>query len=188
MGGNVAVAQGATNLLDIKNAKLFPYNQSTAIYSCPSDKLAIQGVAGAKSRVRSYSMNGQMGGDPAIDFVNDSKLAPPRAKSSQIQRPSPSQAMVFVDEQGDRKLDQQNSSIDDGYFAVQAVLVRWHWQNTPASRHGNGGVVSFADGHSELWRWYEAQTQGLKGLDRAPNPRIGNRDLSRFHRATAVLE
>jgi len=85
-----------------------------------------------------------------------------------------SQAMVFVDENAD--------SIDDGYFAVQAAPSRWTWQNTAASRHGNGGVLSFADGHADLWRWIEPDTQKLKGLN--ISTKTGNRDLARFHRAT----
>jgi prepilin-type processing-associated H-X9-DG protein len=56
------------------------------------------------------------------------------------------------------------------------------WQNTPASRHGNGGVVSFADGHSESWRWREGTTQTLKGVDQTKKK--GDRDLERFRLAT----
>jgi prepilin-type N-terminal cleavage/methylation domain-containing protein/prepilin-type processing-associated H-X9-DG protein len=172
IGGNVASMPGATNELDIRNGRLFPYNTSTEIYKCPSDLTGLKVNGRNLIRARSYSINGQMGGDPAIDFVNPG--APPKAKMDQINRPSPSQAMVFVDESAD--------SIDDGYFAVQAAPPRWTWQNTAASRHGNGGVLSFADGHSDLWRWIEPDTQKLKGLN--ISAKTGNRDLARFHRAT----
>jgi prepilin-type N-terminal cleavage/methylation domain-containing protein/prepilin-type processing-associated H-X9-DG protein len=173
IGGNVADASGATNQLNIRNGRLFPYNSSTEIYRCPTDLGLKQGTR-LIPRVRSYSMNGQIGGDPAITFVNDPVKAPPRKKFVQIERPSPSNAQVIVDEDGD--------SIDDGYFAVQAAPPRWHWQNTPGSRHGNGGVVSFADGHSELWRWTEPDTRLLKGTDKPA--RVGHRDLAKFHQAT----
>jgi hypothetical protein len=43
-------------------------------------------------------------------------------------------------------------------------------------------VLSFADGHSDLWRWIEPDTQKLKGLDKPA--RNGHRDLAKFHRAT----
>ena len=172
IGGNVSSLPGATNTYDIQNGKLFPYNTSTEIYKCPSDLLGFKVSGRAVIRVRSYSMNGQIGGDPAIDFVNPS--AKPKAKMDQITRPDPSNAMVFVDEDAD--------SIDDGYFAVQAAPPRWTWQNTAASRHGNGGVLSFADGHAEQWRWVEPDTRKLKGLDKAA--KVGHRDLARFHRAT----
>jgi len=172
IGGSVSSMPGATNQLDIRNGKLFPYNTSTEIYKCPSDALGFKVAGRPVLRVRSYSINGQIGGDPSITFVNPS--APPKSKLDQITRPDPSNAMVFVDEDAD--------SIDDGYFAVQAAPPRWTWQNTAASRHGNGGVLSFADGHAEQWRWVEPDTRRLKGLDKPA--KVGHRDLARFHRAT----
>jgi prepilin-type processing-associated H-X9-DG protein len=49
----------------------------------------------------------------------------------------------------------------------------------PATRHNGGGVLSFADGHAEAWRWLESTTlsadtvpgwvqgiQGIPGRDR----------------------
>ena len=169
IGGNVNDATQATNRIYITNGRLYPYNTSTEIYKCPTD-LGFKFGTRLVPRVRSYSMNGQMGGIE-ITFVNKT---PAKAKFSDIVRPSPSGAMVFVDENAE--------SIDDGYFAVQADPPRWVWQNTAASRHGNGTVLSFADGHSELWRWAEGHTSKLKGTDQAV--KAGDRDLSRFHLAT----
>jgi prepilin-type N-terminal cleavage/methylation domain-containing protein/prepilin-type processing-associated H-X9-DG protein len=173
IGGNVSALPGATNRLDVQNGRLFPFNGSFEIYQCPSDIVAGFRVGSRKViRVRSYSMNGQMGGDPTITFVNPG--APPKSSLGAVIRPDPVNAMVFVDEDA--------ASIDDGYFAVQAAPPRWTWQNTAASRHGNGGILSFADGHAENWRWIEGDTRRLTGLDRPA--RNGHRDLARFHRAT----
>jgi prepilin-type N-terminal cleavage/methylation domain-containing protein/prepilin-type processing-associated H-X9-DG protein len=169
IGGNVNNPVEATNSIFITNGRLFPYNNSKEIYRCPSDpgfKFSTRLVP----RVRSYSMNGQMGGLD-VTFVNTAKA---RAKFSDIDHPAPSNAHLFVDE--------NSESIDDGYFAVQADPPRWVWQNTAASRHGNGTVLSFADGHSDLWKWYEPGTSKLKGTDQAVKP--GDRDLGRFHKAT----
>lgn len=123
-------------------------------------------------RVRSVSMNGRMAGAPEADFVNPG--VPYFVKTTDINRPGPAQANVFIDEEA--------NSIDDGFFAVRALPNVWLWQNAPASRHGNAGLVSFADGHAELWRWREGDTGRLKGLDNAAKP--GNRDLQRFKEAT----
>ncbi len=171
IGGSVSSLPGATNLNDIKNGRLFPYNNSYEIYRCPSDiafKIGGRNVV----RVRSVSMNGRMAGDPVAEFVNPG--VPFFRKSTDINKPSPSQANVFIDEDKD--------SIDDGFFAVRALPNVWLWQNTPASRHGKAGLVSFADGHAELWRWREGTTMNLKGLDRPA--RVGDRDLQRFKDAT----
>ena len=59
IGGVVTDLPGATNIADIRNGRLFPYNQSEKIYRCPSDKLPMRGRN--VLRVRSYSLNGMMG-------------------------------------------------------------------------------------------------------------------------------
>ncbi len=37
-----------------------------------------------------------------------------------------------------------------------------HWRNVPASRHGNAGLFSYADGHVAKIRWLESKTRTLK--------------------------
>jgi prepilin-type N-terminal cleavage/methylation domain-containing protein/prepilin-type processing-associated H-X9-DG protein len=171
IGGGVNAAPGWTNILDIQNGRLWNYNNSLEIYKCPADVAFKQGLRNI-IRVRSFSMSGRMG-HTDVTFVNPG--VPNFVKSGDIARPSPSEAFVFVDEQKD--------SIDDGYFAVQSTIPNaGHWQNTPASRHGNSGVVSMADGHAESWRWVEATTSRLKGVSQ--NTKKGDRDLEKFRRAT----
>jgi prepilin-type N-terminal cleavage/methylation domain-containing protein/prepilin-type processing-associated H-X9-DG protein len=175
IGGNVNTAPGWTNIFDIENGRLWQYNTSLEIYKCPSD---IAYKVGLKSfnRVRSFSMSGRMGGDVACcDFVNPGIGF--FLTESSIISPSPSQAFVFVDEDKD--------SIDDGFFAVQAKVANTgYWQNTPASRHGNGGNLSFADGHAEMWHWVEPTTHALHGVN--GQTKKGDRDLERFRLATYV--
>ena len=171
IAGNVASAPGWTNELDIKSGRLWKYNNSLQIYRCPSDVAFKQGLKSV-IRVRSFSMSGRMGLTD-VDFVN------PKAKNfiklSSIASPNPSEAFVLVDEQKD--------SIDDGYFAVQADIPNGgFWQNVPASRHGNGGIVSFADGHVENWRWVEGTTSRFKSYNQ--QTKKGDRDLEKFRRAT----
>jgi prepilin-type N-terminal cleavage/methylation domain-containing protein/prepilin-type processing-associated H-X9-DG protein len=176
IAGNVTSTPGATNILDIQNGKLWPYNTSLDIYRCPSDTLGFRIGSKPVIRVRSFSMSGRMGGDKdCCDFVNPGVSF--FLKTTDIKDPSPSQAFVFVDENAE--------SIDDGFFAVQAKVANaGYWQNSPASRHGNGGVLSFADGHAESWRWVEPTTQKMKGVNN--NTKRGDRDLERFRLATYV--
>lgn len=175
IGGNVASLPGATNINDIRNAKLFKYNDTLEIYRCPNDLDGLR-VGGRRfTRVRSFSMSGRMNGPAAADFVNPG-LSYFRTLST-INEPSPSEAFVFVDE--------QSESIDDGFYAVRATVRNaGFWQNTPASRHGNAGQVSFADGHVEFWRWREGTTSKLRALDKTT--KAGDRDLERFRLATWV--
>jgi prepilin-type processing-associated H-X9-DG protein len=86
--------------------------------------------------------------------------------------------MVFVHE--------HTQTIEDGYFAVKGF--QNIWQNPPSSLHGgNAGTLSFADGHSELWKWYEPETSKRSTWD-TPGKRPVDRDLVRFQKATATLE
>jgi prepilin-type processing-associated H-X9-DG protein len=49
-------------------------------------------------------------------------------------------------------IDENQLSIDDGYFACSPGLPNY-WINVSATRHGNAGGLSFADGHSEIKKW-----------------------------------
>jgi prepilin-type N-terminal cleavage/methylation domain-containing protein/prepilin-type processing-associated H-X9-DG protein len=173
IGGQVSSLPGATNVWDIRNGKLFPYNQSEEIYRCPGDKLPFRLGGRAVTRVRSYSLNGMMGEN--TDWVPSSVHPgiPENKKFAHVRDPGPSQANFFVDEDPD--------SIDDGYFAVDSHQSSY-WRNTLATRHGIGANLSFADGHAEFWRWREGTTKNIKGLNAQTRP--GDRDLLRLKEAT----
>lgn len=175
INGNVAsIPVGITNEADIKVGKLWAYNHSLEIYRCPNDPGKRVGNR-TFQRVRNFSMSGRMNGSPSAANVNPG--IPFFTKLSSIVNPGPSEAFVFVDEEGE--------SIDDGFFAVRASVPNaGHWQNTPASRHGNAGQVSFADGHAEFWKWREATTKTLTGLDK--RTKRGDRDLERFRLGTYI--
>ena len=140
--GDVNSAPADTNVNNIRNGKLFPYNESLAIYTCPADDYK---RAGKKiKRVRSFSMSGQMNSD--VDWVNP--RYPIRKKFSDIRDPGPSRALVFIDE--------SSKTLEDGYFAIQ--VDNRVWQNDPSDRHSRGANVAFADGHSEIFKWMEPMT------------------------------
>jgi prepilin-type N-terminal cleavage/methylation domain-containing protein/prepilin-type processing-associated H-X9-DG protein len=151
---------GATNVAIIRKGMLFKYNSQERIYVCPGQKT----VTLTPNRVvpltpaRSFSISGQMHGgtwggrqvDAVVLGANPPSAGPYR-KTIQINRPGPSMAFVFVDE---------GATIDDGYFAVRVIDDLW--QNYPAYRHGGSATLSFADGHSELKKWVEPSTPGLR--------------------------
>jgi prepilin-type N-terminal cleavage/methylation domain-containing protein/prepilin-type processing-associated H-X9-DG protein len=143
--GDVSGMPGETNLVPITTGLLFQYNNSIAIYRCPSDQL--WPLTGAKhyQRVRSFSLSGEMNSDAA--WVNAPKY-PVHIKYDQIDRPGPSGAFTFVDE--------NPYTIDDGLFSVKMLEQVWH--NAPAVRHNYGATFAFADGHAELWHWLEPTT------------------------------
>ena len=114
------------------------YNRQMGLYRCPGDQSKVRKLGGGTTgipRTRSYSMGGGWGG-----------------RTSEVQWiawrlevvPNPSASFVFVDEAED--------SIDDAHFLVWPAPDN-RWVNLPAGRHGQNGVLSFADGHCESWKW-----------------------------------
>ena len=143
--GTVMSPTGITNVSDIEAGALYVYNSSVAIYHCP-DALPVNG----KALVRTVSMQERMGGadrlESAQNAVNDAtgdfgSQYPMVKKTWQINRPSPSEALVFLDE--------SQNSVDDGIYAMTWT----QWKNTPGTRHARGCTFSFADGHVERWKW-----------------------------------
>jgi prepilin-type N-terminal cleavage/methylation domain-containing protein/prepilin-type processing-associated H-X9-DG protein len=178
--GGVADIPDATNLNLIRICVLYPYNNSVDIYRCPGDKDLITYAGKSYSRVRNYSLNGMMGdnlgaaGDVHPGIKENKKL-------SSVNNPSPSLASFFVDEQSSSGIASTQTSIDDGYFAVDSggpgsfsTYNGALWRNVLSARHGNYGQISFADGHADKLKWVLGSTQNLKGVNATPTPAIFN--------------
>jgi prepilin-type N-terminal cleavage/methylation domain-containing protein/prepilin-type processing-associated H-X9-DG protein len=173
--GNSRGLPGATDPRLVQDGALYAQAGSLQIYRCPGNKVSVQGSG--EPRVRDYSLNGMMGENSAgAQYVHPP--VPANVKFTHVRSPGPSDANLFVDEQS--SADPAATSIDDGYFAVNLTETRW--QNVPASRHGNGGVLSFADGHVEFWKWREGTTRKLQG--NFVTTLAGDRDLRRLKEAT----
>lgn len=100
-------------------------------------------------------MQGRMGGPAQLfdDLTSGKNPHKSFVKSTDINNPSPSGALVFIDE--------SEYVIDDGYFIVDAFSPNT-WQNYPSSRHGGAGDLSFADGHSEVRKWKGGAVKNFK--------------------------
>jgi len=179
VGGNVSgdTSRGGnttdpTNLALIRAAVLYPYNQSTDIYHCPSDTVPVRIALAPQIRVRSYSLSGMMGDNLDQTAALESSYHPglvTNKKFTDIRLPGPSDALFFVDESDDPT--PFHCSIDDGFFLNSAEGSpgdSGYWGNWAASRHGNGGDFSFADGHATFNKWVEGETQHLNSLVLSP--------------------
>ncbi len=163
ISGSVKNPKQATDVAYIENGRLFCYNKSPGIYICPSMKGVAPAGVPAETLVRSVSMNCRMGGATAGDnsaagAVWDTSALlggdyPPIKKTSQIQRPPPVSALVFVDE--------SLNTVDDGFFLVWLAPNTTEWANSPTARHSKGATLSFADGHAERWGWRGISTEQL---------------------------
>src|ERR1035438_8292279 len=104
-------------------------------------------------------MNGQMGGLSTQPNVLNQYGAGANyqlyMKQTDIVRPNPTMAWVFIDEHAD--------SINDGFFRI-VMNQTAQWEDAPASYHGSSGALSFADGHAEIKKWTDANIKDRPGL------------------------
>jgi len=131
------------NNLAILNGLLFPYNSSADIYHCPADRSLAGPGPGTVQRTRSYSISCGM------NWADQNETPTPGNgtfyKLTSINAPGPSQAAVFIDVSA--------NSIDNNEFPCWNAPGGNTYYKIPTNRHGNSGIMNFADAHSEIWKW-----------------------------------
>ena len=149
-----------TNRALIVESQLSPYlARSIDIYKCPADHYLTpqQSGLGWSGRVRSYSMNAFFG--PYSTVLTDpwasgeNTFCPTYRQWLKISTvPRPSNYFVTIDEHPD--------SINDGYFLNNPTPSSvTSWDDLPASYHNGAGGLAFADGHSEIHKWFSGATR-----------------------------
>jgi prepilin-type N-terminal cleavage/methylation domain-containing protein/prepilin-type processing-associated H-X9-DG protein len=117
------------------------YNSSLGIYHCPVDtSLAGDGVT---VRFRSYSLMSYLGGDPNAPGPDATRV---KQKANQLKQPAT--VLAFDCEDADY--------INDGIL-LEEPAPGPQWLDLPSSRHSQGCVFSFADGHVEYWKWKSSE-------------------------------
>ncbi|HUD46018.1 MAG TPA: prepilin-type N-terminal cleavage/methylation domain-containing protein [Candidatus Baltobacteraceae bacterium] len=149
-----ADSAGNTNVALYTSGLLAPYiGNQIAVYKCPADIIPSDG---GQPRLRTYSMNGQMGAVYMVPVhFNDDTPALQYSKDSDITHPAPSDAFVFCDE--------SMYSIQDGYLEIDSH--NGSFPDVPAAYHDNGVGISFADGHAQIHKWQTVTLLNAKGHD-----------------------
>ncbi|MFO1501341.1 MAG: prepilin-type N-terminal cleavage/methylation domain-containing protein [Verrucomicrobiota bacterium] len=152
-----------TNVLHLRRSLLARYVPEPRLWRCPASKDPTVGVR--MPRVRTISLNGFMGGVGADEGGTFYR------RLSDITRPSPSEALIFIEERID--------TINDGTFALQARFDAsrpntWVLRDKPGIDHREGGNIAFADGRAEARHWRDRRTV-LAPRDDAVSP--GNADI-----------
>lgn len=126
----------------IREGALWPYVMNIKIYRCPTGMVRENMVIEALTYSIMFSMNAVCHSWDNVQEGNGTCIK----HISEIQSPSPHYRLVFIDE---------------GYMTPDAYAVNYsteEWWDDPPVRHGDGVTVSFADGHSEYWKWIGAET------------------------------
>lgn len=130
---------GNTNTVLYYRGLLAPYLSQPSVYKSPADRI----LSANGDRIRSYSMNCQMGNVYLIGVVDLDPGCYRYVKETDIRFPGPSDLWVFNEE--------NNYAIDDGYEVVNNSSPVF--SEPPAAYLGGGCAFSFADGHSEYHKW-----------------------------------
>ena len=117
-------------------------SKTVAIFHCPSDNYlsSAQRGAGWVNRDRSCSMDAAIGG--GIKYYTGQPWYYNVTKFSGFHTPSPTDSWLFMDQHPD--------SIDDGAMYFNSTDA--NFMELPGSNHGGASGISFADGHSEMYK------------------------------------
>ncbi len=138
-----------TNTLYLRESLVSPYLGEADVWRCPAQMRSPTVMGSTFPRVRTVSLNCFMG-SPV-----ESPAATSYLRLSEIVKPSPAEAITFVDE----KIE----TINDASFGMQwdfreSQPAHWTLRDKPAVAHNSGANFAFADGHVETQRWKDTRT------------------------------
>jgi len=133
---------GNTNTAIYTTGLLAPFlGNQLGVYRSPADTMLSQNGI----RIRSYSMNGQMGCYYTKNLINYDAPAILYVKETDIINPAPCNAFVFCEE--------SPYTINDGYVEINSQPTAPAFPDLPAAYLGGACAFSFADGHVEAHKW-----------------------------------
>jgi prepilin-type N-terminal cleavage/methylation domain-containing protein/prepilin-type processing-associated H-X9-DG protein len=151
---------------DLRRGLLFPYCPSVKLFKCPT---------GIRGEVVTYAIPDSMNGYWAI-----TESIKPYIRTLKTQIKNPSEQIVFLDE----------GRLSPSSWTIWYDQERW-WDQITA-RHGDGTNFSFADSHTEYWKWKDPRTLEVAKMDintwqnttrnGAESTQPGNEDLHRVQR------
>jgi competence protein ComGC len=134
-------APGNRNVSYYTSSLIAPYiSSNVTVFKCPADVVPSQNG----QRLRSYSMNGQMGA--VYGARNYDAGYRQYTNGSDLTCPAPAHAFIFLDE--------HPGSINDGDFEISSSSPEF--LDVPASYLEGACGFSFADGHAEIHQWQTA--------------------------------
>lgn len=182
-------AAAQSNAWAVVLGPLYNYNGNQGIYHCPVD--TSKDTSWSVPRDRSYAISCGMNwaNDNGDTITNNGTFY----HTADIINPGPSQASVFWDVSAnsiDNNEFPQFNSTDTGNYT--------YWK-LPTSRHCDAGTLSFADGHSEIWRWLspfiaqgnaipDATSGGVGSGWQAETSNASDQDLPRIRQTFPIIQ
>jgi prepilin-type N-terminal cleavage/methylation domain-containing protein/prepilin-type processing-associated H-X9-DG protein len=125
----------------IETGALHRYVRQFKIYTCPD---------GRKGELETYSIIDCMNGEWQYRFS--------RPENGPVIR-----SLCFKTMGAIRKTSERFLFIDEGCATSDSYAVKYDipmWHDFPPVRHGNGTTISYADGHTEWWKWRDNSKDG----------------------------
>ncbi len=171
--GSLDYNNANTNNWDINSLAqgcLWPYTSgAVGIYRCPSDPSQVTPTSGpyvgqTVSRIRSYSMNDWVGATTGPATANFNVYN----KMSEIINPDPADLWILVEQHPDNISVAWFTVVMTGYPAASQTELA----SIPASYHNQSANFAYADGHSQLHRWVNANTlPPITGVQTSQTPK-----------------
>lgn len=137
----------ATDPTPITSGLIYPYNNSLAIYKCPADKSAVNGVPKVRSLAASTAFKTSNFGGASLQVLGQPGVQY-RLYTKTTAIVKPTETWVFIDE--------NPISINDSAFAIVITppnSTTASEPDVPTDTHGGATGMSFADGHSIVHKW-----------------------------------
>ena len=142
----------------IEEGQLYTYCKNVKLYRCPN---------APKKYGMTYSIVDSMNGYAGRNGSGNEKLC--MKNIYDIQRSA--ERIVFLDE----------SPPSPGSWGISCTVEGWN--DPPPKLHNKGTTFSFADGHSEFWKWKDSRTLEVSGYSNTGTIQAGNVDLHKVQRA-----
>ncbi len=123
---------------DIRAGVLYRYCPTVNLFKCPT---------GIRGEVVTYAVPDSLNGYSGISGTKTLMIK----KTAQVK--GPGRRIVFLDE----------GRLSPNSWTIWYDQERW-WDQITA-RHGDGTNFSFADGHSEYWKWSDSRTVDVAKMD-----------------------
>jgi len=149
----------------IEEGALFPYTKTLKVYKCPTGRKT-------RNELRLYSVLDAMN---CKGWTGRSDMPGSVMIKKRLKIANPAHRSVFLDDGG------TGGATLGGWTCF---VKKEEWWDPPPIRHGDGTTFSFADGHSEYWKWKDQRTieWGMKMKAHSPT-QPGNEDIRRAQKA-----